>query len=60
MVVSVLDTCGDSDCDGCCTENQGNAQPLIDVEKYTNERWGVADGRIEWADLGPTTGSGCG
>ena len=59
IVVTVLDTCGDSDCDGCCTQNQGNAEQLIDVEKYTNERWGVDDGRIEWADLGPTRGSGC-
>src|SRR6478752_3574359 len=59
IVVTVLDTCGDSDCDGCCTENQGDADQLIDVEKYTNQRWGVADGRIEWADLGPTRGSGC-
>jgi hypothetical protein len=59
LVVTVLDTCGDSDCDGCCTENRGDAAQLIDVEKYTNQRWGVADGRIEWADLGPTRGDGC-
>ena len=59
IVVTVLDTCGDSDCDGCCTQNLGNAEQLIDVEKYTNERWGVPDGRIEWADLGPTRGEGC-
>jgi hypothetical protein len=60
IVVTVLDTCGDSDCDGCCTENQGSADELIDVESYTNERWGVSDGPIEWADLGKTTGEGCG
>jgi hypothetical protein len=59
LVVTVLDTCADSDCDGCCTENQGSADQLIDLESYTNERWGVPDGQIEWADLGPTTGSGC-
>jgi len=59
LVVTVLDTCGDSDCDGCCTENQGSADQLIDIESYTNERWGVGDGPIEWADLGPTTGTGC-
>jgi hypothetical protein len=59
LVVTVLDTCGDDDCDGCCTENRGNADALIDLESYTNERWGVEDGRIEWADLGPTTGDGC-
>jgi hypothetical protein len=52
MVVTAIDTCADSDCDGCCTENLGDADALIDLEKYTNERFGVEDGAIEWADLG--------
>jgi hypothetical protein len=59
LVVTVLDTCGDDDCDGCCTQNLGDADELIDIESYTNDRWGVEDGRIEWADLGPTQGDGC-
>ena len=59
LVVTVLDTCADTDCDGCCTENQGSAEQLIDLESYTNERFGVPDGAIDWADLGPTTGDGC-
>ncbi len=59
IVVTVLDTCGDSDCNGCCTRNKGSADQLIDLESYTNARWGVPDGPIEWADLGPTQGSGC-
>ncbi|MDQ2642811.1 MAG: hypothetical protein M3020_03285 [Myxococcota bacterium] len=59
IVVTVLDTCADSDCDGCCSENQGSADQLIDLESYTNARWGVPDGPIEWADLGPTRGTGC-
>jgi len=59
LVVTVLDTCGDSDCDGCCTENKGNADELIDLESYTNERFGIEDGQIQWADLGPTRGGGC-
>ncbi len=59
-MVTVLDTCGDDDCDGCCTENKGNADALFDLESYSHDRWGVEDGRIEWADLGPTTGEGCG
>ena len=59
LVVTVLDTCGDQDCDGCCTKNRGDADALIDLEKYTNERWGLADGAITWADLGPTQGPGC-
>lgn len=59
IVVTVYDTCSDSDCDGCCTQNRGSADALIDVEHYTDQRWGVPDGRIEWADLGPTTSQGC-
>ncbi|HEY5956048.1 MAG TPA: hypothetical protein VIV60_05820 [Polyangiaceae bacterium] len=59
IVVTVLDTCGDSDCDGCCTQNKGTADELIDIESYTDTRWGVPDGPIEWADLGQTKGSGC-
>ncbi len=59
IVVTVLDTCGDSDCGGCCTQNQRDADELIDIESYTDQRWGVQDGRIEWADLGPTRTSGC-
>jgi hypothetical protein len=57
--VTVLDTCADSDCSGCCTQNAQPSGNLIDVESYTDARWGVPDGQIEWADLGPTTGSGC-
>jgi hypothetical protein len=61
--VTVLDQCADSDCGGCCTANQGSTDQLIDVELNTDMRFtnmglngGVA---IQWADLGPTTGSGC-
>lgn len=59
LVVTVLDTCADEDCDGCCTANQGDADALIDLESYTNQRWGVEDGPILWADLGPTRSGGC-
>ena len=59
IVVTVLDTCGDSDCSGCCTQNKGSADELIDVESFTDARWGVPDGRIQWADLGPTKTGGC-
>jgi len=59
LVVTVIDTCGDSDCDGCCTRNRGTADQLIDIESYTAARFGVPDGRIEWADLGPTRGQAC-
>jgi hypothetical protein len=59
IVVTVLDTCGDGDCNGCCTKNKGTADELIDVESFTDTRWGVQDGRIQWADLGPTKTAGC-
>lgn len=53
IVVTVIDTCADSDCDGCCTENRGGADALIDLEIYTDARFGIEDGPLEWADLGP-------
>ncbi len=59
IVVTVYDTCADTDCSGCCTRNKGSADALIDLESYTNARWGVPDGQIQWADLGPTKGTGC-
>jgi hypothetical protein len=59
MVVTVYDTCADSDCDGCCTANLGTSEQLIDLEVHTNERWRLPDGAIEWADLGPTIGDRC-
>lgn len=52
IVVTAIDTCGDSDCNGCCTQNKGSADALVDIESYTDARWGVPDGPIEWADLG--------
>ena len=59
IVITVIDTCGDSDCAGCCTQNKGTADELIDIESYTAARFGVPDGRIQWADLGPTQGPAC-
>src|SRR6478609_2163876 len=59
IIVTVYDTCADDDCDGCCTQNKGNKDELIDIESFTDARWGVPDGAIQWADLGPTKGSGC-
>jgi len=59
IVVTVYDECADSDCSGCCTRNKGTAEELIDIESYTDARWGVPDGRIEWADAGPTKTAGC-
>lgn len=51
--VVVYDECADSDCSGCCTQNAKPSGYLIDVESYTDQRWGVPDGQIEWACLDP-------
>jgi len=59
IVVTAIDECADSDCSGCCKANKGSADELIDLESATDKRFGVPDGRIQWADLGPTKGSGC-
>jgi hypothetical protein len=59
ITVTVYDMCSDSDCNGCCTQNKGSANELIDVESYTYARFNMNDTAIMWADLGPTTGSGC-
>lgn len=62
IVVTVYDTCSNSDCGDCCERNQKQTDQLIDLENYTNLRWGVepeGNAIIEWADLGPTQGSGC-
>lgn len=47
----VYDMCSDSDCDGCCTENSRETGFLIDVEKYTMQRFGSGDGIVEWTCL---------
>lgn len=44
----VYDMCSDSDCDGCCTRNLGSAGFLIDMEKYTKERFGSGSGTVDW------------
>jgi hypothetical protein len=49
--VRVYDECADSDCSGCCTENAKPSGFLIDVEKYTAQRFGVGDGQVDWACL---------
>jgi hypothetical protein len=51
--VKVYDECSDSDCDGCCTHNAnaGGVRFLIDIEKYTMQRFGHGDGKIEFKCL---------
>lgn len=49
----VYDNCADSDCDGCCTinANQGGIGFLVDIEKFTMQRFGYGDGTVEWQCL---------
>ena len=51
----VYDKCADSDCDGCCTQNAGNLDFLIDIESYSCERFSGSkegcDGVVEWTCL---------
>lgn len=49
--VTVYDMCADSDCDGCCTANSSETGFLIDIEKYTMQRFGSGDGVVEFACL---------
>jgi len=56
----VLDTCGDSDCNGCCTRNSQPSGYLLDMEENTVVRYfgylNAAYGQICWqiADGSPT------
>jgi len=59
LVVNVLDACNDTDASGRCARNRGSAELLIDLERSTDERFGVADGPISWADLGQLPGEIC-
>jgi len=49
--VTVYDMCADSDCDGCCTANSAETGFLIDIEKYTMQRFGSGDGVVDFACL---------
>jgi hypothetical protein len=48
--VVVYDMCADSDCDGCCTDNatENGLNFLIDIEKYTMQRFGSGSGTVDW------------
>ncbi|MGS2739991.1 hypothetical protein [Sinomicrobium sp. M5D2P17] len=50
---TVYDICSDNDCGGCCTTNAdaGGIGFLIDVEKYTMQRFGSGSGVVEWMCL---------
>jgi hypothetical protein len=49
--VKVYDMCADSDCNGCCTRNAAATGFLIDIEKYTKERFGTSSGTVDWVCL---------
>jgi len=49
--VKVYDMCADSDCNGCCTRNMRETGFLIDIEKYTKQRFGSGSGTVKWRCL---------
>jgi hypothetical protein len=49
--VKVYDMCSDSDCNGCCTQNASETGFLIDIEKYTMQRFGSGSGIVEYMCL---------
>jgi hypothetical protein len=48
ITAKVYDACSDSDCDGCCTANLGGDGYLVDIEKYTMQRFGSGEGTVEF------------
>ncbi len=48
ITAKVYDACSDSDCDGCCTANLAGDGYLIDLEKYTMQRFGSGSGIVEF------------
>ncbi|RYZ96738.1 MAG: hypothetical protein EOO68_16380 [Moraxellaceae bacterium] len=48
ITAKVYDGCSDSDCDGCCTQNLGGDGYLVDLEKYTMQRFGSGSGTVEF------------
>ena len=63
----IADTCGDGDCDGCCTQNAGSSGYLVDMEYHTVVNnfgsIGAAQGQVCWQlidDDGNISGGGGG
>lgn len=48
ITVKVYDGCSDSDCNGCCSANLAGDGYLIDLEKYTMQRFGSGSGIVEF------------
>jgi len=55
--MDVLDTCGDSDCDGCCSSNAAPSGNLVDMEMNTfNNVFGTYDLSSLWMEGAPGRG----
>jgi hypothetical protein len=52
--VEEYDMCADSACTGCCTDNasENGLNFLIDIEKYTMQRFGSGSGIVEFQCFG--------
>jgi len=50
ILATAYDYCDDKDCDGCCTKNLGGNKLLLDLEKYTRERFGSGTVEFQMCD----------
>ena len=48
IIATAYDLCSDSDCAGCCSNNLGDNDFLIDIEKYTKQRFGSGSGTVSF------------
>jgi hypothetical protein len=48
IVAMAYDACSDADCDGCCTENLGENNFLLDLEENTMQRFGSGSGTVQF------------
>ena len=48
IIATAYDACSDADCDNCCTRNLGDNNFLIDLEKYTKQRFGSGSGTVQF------------
>jgi hypothetical protein len=48
IIATAYDACSDADCDGCCTDNLGDNDFLLDLEKHTEQRFGSGSGTVSF------------
>jgi hypothetical protein len=48
IIATAFDACADADCNGCCTENLGTNNFLLDLEENTKQRFGSESGTVQF------------